>query len=222
MAAADDTAPMDSELDLKQVKAWRSLNWPNRISILRLLLVLPFVLLLLNQRAWPAGRLVAAGIFVGMALSDWIDGLLARKLGARTRLGAILDPLADKALIICAAVALSLPASSVPGTRLPQWVVVTIVGKDLWVIVGFLVVYLATDRLRVQPTLAGKACTFGQLWMVGLTLIAPELNRLGAQAGAWTARGMAWAAAALSLLAAASYTRLGLRFIITEQKPLET
>ncbi len=214
---------MADEAQPKSVRPWGSLSWPNRISILRLLLVAPFVVLLMNQNqpGWGFARHTAVGIFVAMALSDWIDGVLARKLNARTRLGAILDPLADKTLIICAAVLLSLPESSVPSAVLPGWVVVAIVGKDLWVVIGFIVVYLVTDRLHIEPTFAGKLCTFGQIWLVGLTLIAPDLNLLGAQAGSWAAVVMAWVAAALCVLAVVSYLRLGLKFVATGQKPIE-
>ena len=92
-------------------RPWGSLNWPNRISILRLLLVAPFVELLLNindpsWRSW--ARYAALAIFVVMAVSDFLDGMLARKLNIRTRLGALLDPLADKVLIICSVVLLSM------------------------------------------------------------------------------------------------------------------
>lgn len=207
--------------DADKPKVWRSLNWPNRISLLRLVMVAPFSVLLMNQHAWPYARHASLAIFVVVALSDFVDGLLARRLQAKTRLGALLDPLADKALIICAAVLLSLPASAVsPDLRLPNWVVVAIVGKDLWVIAGFLVIYLVTDRFRVHPTALGKACTVGQVTMVAGTLLAPDLNRLGAHLGTRLVACMGWAVAALCVLAAVSYTRLGLSFVVAEQKPL--
>ncbi len=204
-----------------QVKPWGSLSWANRISILRLLMVAPFLILVMNQHDWAPARYCALGIFVGMAISDYLDGVLARRLNQRTRLGAILDPLADKVLIICAVVLLSLPASAVPGARISNWVVVAIVGKDLWVIMGFLVIYLVTDRFRVRPTLAGKAATAGQLIMVGLVLIAPDLNRLSEGVGTQLAKAAGWGVAALSAAAGASYTRLGLRFVAEGQQPLE-
>jgi len=208
-------------LNPAEFKVWRALSWPNRISLLRLLLVAPFVVLLMNQQQYDAARYAAAGIFVFMALSDALDGMLARRLNAKTRLGAILDPLADKTLVICATILLSLPDSSVRGARLPSWVVVCVVGKDLWVTIGFVVIYLVTDRLRTQPTVEGKAATFGQLIMVGFVLIAPELNRLGGDAGTWAANIMSWCVAALCVLAVMSYTRRGLGFITAEQKPLD-
>jgi cardiolipin synthase len=207
----------------EKIRPWRSLNWPNRITILRLMLVAPFVVLVMNQNQprWEAARHAALVIFLVMAVSDLVDGTLARRLNARTRLGAILDPLADKALIICSVVLLSLPRSAVPGAQLPDWVVVVIVGKDLWVIVGFLVICLVTDRFRIQPTGVGKACMDAQLIMVMLVLLAPELNRLAEGLGARLAGVASWTAAAISVLAVISYTRLGLGFIAEGAKPLE-
>jgi len=209
-------------------RTWAALNWPNRISIFRFLLTLPFVLLLMNQHDWHWGqwywgRHAALGVFVVMAASDLLDGLLARRLDLRTRLGAILDPLADKTLIICSVLLLAWDRAAVPGHKLPNWVVIAVVGKDLWVIGGFLVVYLVTDRFRIRPTLAGKAATFGQLVMVTGVLLSPDLDKLGAgvPVGSYLVTFTTWAVAALSVLAIISYTRLGLRFVVEEEKPLD-
>ena len=190
--------------------------------MLRLLLVVPFIVLLINHGDWgePA-RHGALAIFLVMAVSDLLDGVLARRLSQRTRLGAILDPLADKVLIICSVVLLSLEGSAVPQARISNWVVVLIVGKDLWVIVGFIVIYLVTDRFRVHPTLAGKAATFAQVVMVGLVLLAPDVNRLWRRVGSHLAMAVSWIVAALSIAAMVSYTRLGLSFVAEGQKPLE-
>ncbi len=209
-------------MNVTDVKPWGSLSWPNRISLLRLLLVGPLMVLLMNQHRYgPPARYAALAIFIVTSLSDYLDGVLARRLDARTRLGAILDPLADKTLIICSVVLLSLEESAVPDARIPNYVVVAIVGKDLWVMAGFLVIYLVTDRLRVQATRTGKACTFGQLFMVGFVLIAPDLNALMGGLGTWVAMAASWGAGGLSVFAVISYTRLGLSFVAEEEKPLE-
>jgi len=195
------------------IRPWAYLSWPNRLTMLRLLLVAPFVVLMKHQQVRPPLRHLALGIFLFMALSDLVDGFLARRLGSSGRLGAILDPLADKALIVCAAILLSLEHSHVRGARLPDWVVVMIVGKDLWVVVGFIVVFLLTGKVRVMPTLPGKMCTCGQLVMVTAVLLSPDLNALGPPIGTWLARGLWWSVGGLCLLAAVSYTRLGLAFV---------
>jgi len=192
---------------------WAYLSWPNRITLLRLVLVAPFVVLMLHQQQHMAYRYVALGIFLAMAGSDAIDGIAARRMGHASRLGAILDPLADKTLIICAAVLLALPGSKVTAAPLPRWVAVMIIGKDLWVLVGFVVVFLLTGKVRVRPTGSGKLCTVAQLVMVSAILISPDLNRLGLRAGFQLARATWFAAAALCLMAVVSYTLLGLSFL---------
>lgn len=200
---------------------WRLLSWPNRISMFRLLLVAPFVLLLLHQQDIPGARYGAMVIFAIMSLSDYLDGMLARRMNCKTRLGAILDPLADKIMIICAVLILSQVHPDAPEAKLPAWLVVAVVGKDLWVTIGFIVTFLVTDRFRNLPVFWGKVSTLGQSVMIGLTLLAPELNRLRPQLGEWTVLGMSILVAGLCVLAAISYTRLGLSFIVTEEKPLD-
>ncbi len=210
-------------------RPWGSLNWPNRISLMRLLLVAPFVALLLNQHDWPWARHASLWIFVVMAASDFADGVIARRMGLKTRLGAILDPLADKVLIICSVVLLSIhdyaprmaAGDQNPVFEIPKWVAVAVVGKDLWVILGTVVVYLVTDRLRVYPTWAGKISTVVQLAMVICVLLVPDLESFRAGLGVTLAWALCWLVAAMAVAAVVSYTRLGLSFIAHEQKPLD-
>lgn len=209
---------------------WRALNWPNRITLLRLLLVAPFVVALLHLRQYePVARYVAMGIFIVMAASDFADGILARRLNQRTRLGAILDPLADKVMIVCATVLLALPNSSVQGAMLPKWLVVAVVAKDLWAIIGFVVVYLVTDRLCDTATRTGKSSTAAQLAMVTVVLLSPEINRLvpwlsplGRPLGWWTMMASALTVTTLCVLAVMSYTRQGMAMVAMGAKPLES
>lgn len=196
---------------------WRNLSWPNRISLLRLLAVPPFVVLLLNQAEWPGARYAAMGVFLAMGLSDALDGYLARRSGQVTRLGSILDPLADKVLITCSAILLATGWAAVPGARLHNWVAVAIVGKDLWVVLGFLVLHLVTGHVKVRPTRAGKLCTLGQIVMVAGVLLAPDLNRLGYGVGSRLADGLGWGAVVLCVLAIGSYTRLGLAMLMQHE-----
>jgi cardiolipin synthase len=202
---------------VKFLAVWRYLNWPNRISLLRLLLVPPFVVLMLHHRQQAGFRHAALGIFLVMALSDLIDGHLARRFGLRSRLGAILDPLADKTLIICAAVLLALDRSAVETATLPDWVVVMIVGKDLWVIVGFALLFVMTGKAHVRPTVPGKLCTVGQLAMVTAILASPDLNRLGGQLGFHLAQALWWTVAVLCVLAVLAYTREGVSFMAVSE-----
>ncbi len=202
------------------MKVWRSLNWPNRISIARLLFVPPFVVVLLNLQDWSWARYAALGIIVLMGLSDFIDGQLARRLNERTRLGALLDPLADKVLIISAVICLSFE-SAAGAFVLPNWLVVAVVGKDLWVIMGFFVVYLVTDRFRVHPEAFGKAATACQLLLVVTVLLVPELNAARDALGNTLAMWLCYIVVGLSIASIIGYTRIGLHYVHTEQKPLD-
>ena len=141
----------------------------------RIVLIWPFVLCLLNLQTWGWARHAALGLFGLMAISDGLDGYLARRLNAHTLLGKFLDPLADKLLISATVVILGVPHTAIPGKVLPNWVVVAAVGKDLLVFAGFVVIYLITHQVFIQPRPAGKACTTLQFAMLVAMLLWPDL-----------------------------------------------
>ena len=125
------------------------LNWANRVTIVRMLLIAPFVSLMLkiNDPAISHGmryaaRYAAFAIFMCMAASDAIDGFLARVRGQVTKLGSFLDPTADKLLITCACLLLASERAGVGGFLLPPTVVVVILAKDIMLLVGFVIIYL--------------------------------------------------------------------------------
>ncbi len=192
------------------------LGWPNRITIGRMLLIGPFVVCLLNQnqpgREWL--RWLAIGVFALMAISDFLDGYLARRLDELTDLGKFLDPLADKLLITTAVVILCTTGVSMPGAdggtlRLPNWVAVAAIGKDLIVCVGFGVILLVTGKPHIEARLLGKLCTTVQLVLVLAMLVAADMP-------AWFAHlpKTLWiAATALAAAAALDYLRQGTRHL---------
>jgi len=193
-----------------RLKPWSYLTWPNRITMMRFLLVPPFVVIMQHQQSDKLYRYAATGLFSIMALSDLLDGFLARRLRCQTKLGAILDPLADKALMICAAILLSLPHSAVVGNKLPDWVVIMIVGKDLWIITWFIITFMLTGRTWLAPSKSSKLCTAVQAVMIIIILVSPELNRLIEMLGNHLTHVLWWMTAVLCVLAATSYTRMGL------------
>ncbi len=192
--------------------AW--LNWPNRITITRIVLVVPFDICLLNLNdPWSGWRYSALMLFVLMGLSDALDGFLARRLGETTPLGRYLDPVGDKLLITSAVILLSIEATAVPGFRLPSWVPVIAIGKDVLTVIGFLVVFAATGQFFVQPRILGKACTMIQLLMIGFGLAAPNMP-------VWLNRRwpiLWWLASGAAIVALADYGRLGVRFASQHQ-----
>jgi cardiolipin synthase len=195
------------------------LSWPTRITLVRIFLIVPFVDCMLSTHdpgLTEAGqrllRHAAVGLFFLMAISDAIDGYWARHRQQITKLGAFLDPLADKLLITCASLLLVSQRGHVEGFLLPMTVVVLIIGKDILITLGFLVMYLITSHLHIVPVLAGKLATALQLSMVTAVLVAPDLVQVipgyrGFVHVLW------WSAAAAAVVAALVYIRNGSRYI---------
>jgi CDP-diacylglycerol--glycerol-3-phosphate 3-phosphatidyltransferase len=195
------------------------LSWATRITLLRIFMIVPFVACMLNindpglsSSLQTALRYVATTIFFLMALSDVLDGYLARRRHAVTLLGTFLDPVADKLLITCACLLLVSERGHVEGFLLPPTVVVLIIGKDLFLILGFVIVYLITSRTHVAPVLVGKVATGLQLSMVASVLLAPEISRL-IPFWVWVLRVLWWSAAGTAILATLIYIRNGSRYI---------
>ncbi len=192
-----------------------NLGWPNRITITRMLLIGPFVVCLLNLgepgHAW--FRWCAVLIFSVIAISDMLDGYLARKLHQESDLGKFLDPLADKILITSAVLILTVigvrsPDDS-PALILPSWVAVAAIGKDLIVCIGFAVIYLITGKAFINARLLGKSCTTVQLILVLAMLLHCDLpdGLSGLPRILW------WLATLLAGGAALDYLRLGSRHL---------
>ena len=195
------------------------LSWASRITILRILLIIPFVSFMLkindtelSEILRNAIRYVSTVIFLTMAVSDVIDGYLARRKKQITKLGAFLDPLADKLLMTCACLLLASQRGHVGDFLLPPTVVVLIIGKDLFLLIGFVIVYLITLQIRIAPVFIGKLATALQLSMVAGILIAPEVS--GVLPGwIWFLRFLWWSAASTAILTTLIYIRNGSRYI---------
>jgi len=186
------------------------LNWPNRITLSRMLMVPGFVILVLNIHRWWFLRYAAVGLFVLMALADAADGMLARRLNQATRLGSFLDPIADKLLLITAFVLLAV--HGVVGSWLtwpiPDWLVVAVISRDVFILVGCAVVYFWSGTLRIAPTRMGKLTTAAQMALVLATLVAPDVP---AHVSA-PALAVLWAAVgALTVGSWLGYIRVGIR-----------
>ena len=132
----------------------------NKISIGRILLVPVFVVEVLYyaQEGAEIHRWLAVICFAVASISDGIDGYIARRYNQRSELGAILDPLGDKLLLVAGIVLLSLKNEPyLP--RLPLWLGVTVVSRDLFLLMGTVVIKHVCDRVRVRPIWVGKVAT---------------------------------------------------------------
>jgi cardiolipin synthase len=131
----------------------RNLTLANQLTILRIVLIPAFVLLVLY------GQLGAALlVFVTAGVTDALDGLIARRAGQRTSLGAWLDPMADKLLLVTTFVVLTHPA--IPLTNhLPLWLTVLVISRDIVIVGVVAIVNLAVGPRTFRPSIWGKLTT---------------------------------------------------------------
>jgi CDP-diacylglycerol--glycerol-3-phosphate 3-phosphatidyltransferase len=210
----------------------KRLNWANRITVLRILLIAPFVICILKindprltETTQAIARYFALLFFTIMAISDGVDGYLARKKGQITRLGSFLDPMADKLLMAVTCLLLATERGSINGIRLPQAVAVIIIGKDMLLLLRFMIVHFVTLNTeivpKIKPVKIGKAATALQLLMVIFILIAPEVIRIF-PGWIWFLRVLWWSAAGTAVIATLIYIREGSKYIEAyEQKDNE-
>jgi cardiolipin synthase len=137
----------------------RNVNLPNILTALRILLV-PAITGLILQKHYG----IALLFFVCAALSDCLDGFIARRFDMRTRLGALLDPLADKLMVVASVLALFRLG------LLPGWLVIAIVCRDIVISAGAVAWRLKIGRIEMAPSITSKVNTFMQVTMIFLVL----------------------------------------------------
>lgn len=136
----------------------------NKVTIGRILLIPFFVVEVLYYRrtGYETHRLLAIVAFATAAICDGVDGYIARRYNQRSELGAILDPLADKLLLISGIVLFSL--SNAHLGSIPPWLTVTIIGRDLLLLIGLAVIQMMVGKVKVWPRFLGKVATVLQMF----------------------------------------------------------
>lgn len=170
----------------------RAASLPNLITLARALLV-PVVFWLLVT-----GRTQAAfALFVLAGISDAVDGFLAKRYGWQTTLGAYLDPLADKLLIVSIFVALGVLG------ELPSWIVIAVVSRDILIVLAVLLSWLLGRPMRIQPSRVSKANTTSQI-VLAAAVLADEAYGLGLD---WLRMLLIWLTAGLTMASLALYAK---------------
>ena len=138
------------------------LNLPNFLTLLRIIAI-PIFLIFLTD-----GRVGAALVtFVLAGITDSVDGAIARLTNTRTTLGAYMDPLADKMLILSAFVVLALMGA------VPHWLTVVVISRDVIILIGYLTLFLLTQQLmEIRPSAISKAATFLHLVTLSAVLLS--------------------------------------------------
>lgn len=173
------------------------MNLPNYITLFRVILI-PFFINLMIYGYYREALLV----FVAAGVTDALDGMIARLTGKKTELGAFLDPMADKLLILSAFLTLVLLG------RLPVWLVIIVVSRDAILAMGSLIIYVMTHRLKLQPSLIGKLTTLMQLVVVTLSLV---LMIYGNETRVMTI--LQWTTAGVTIASGMQYVLRGIKMI---------
>ncbi len=170
----------------------RAANLPNLITLGRALLVPVVFWLVVSNKAQ-----AAFGVFLLAGVSDAVDGYLAKRFGWQTTLGAYLDPLADKLLIVSIFVALGVLG------ELPSWIVIAVVSRDILIVLGVVLSWLLGQPVQIKPSLVSKANTTVQIGLAALVL-ADEGFHLGLDG---VRHALVWLTAALTMASLALYAR---------------
>lgn len=141
---------------------YNNLNVANFLTISRVIAV-PFFIVALSYRH----NGTALAIFVACGLTDGLDGFIARTWHQRTDIGAFLDPLADKLLLTSSFITLALV--DLPNT-IPFWLIVTVISRDIIILIGVAVLFMLGTNITIAPTKIGKLTTFLQITLIILVL----------------------------------------------------
>jgi CDP-diacylglycerol--glycerol-3-phosphate 3-phosphatidyltransferase/cardiolipin synthase len=182
------------------------MTWATRITILRIVLIPVFVWLMVEYgdtaaagHAEDGWRYGAIAVFVFASLSDALDGYLARHWNQRSNLGALLDPIADKLLLLAVLITFGI----LPPRYFPLWFTVIILSRDALLLLGYFVLRHFRHSIEIKPHWSGKLSTF----LVFLAIAAVLF-----QAGPWVARLCALGGF-FALVSTAVYVRRGLQLL---------
>jgi cardiolipin synthase len=174
-----------------------SINIPNILTVIRILLTPLFVIFLLKNLIHPA--LI---VFTVAAVSDGLDGLLARYFNQYSILGAYLDPIADKLLLASAYVSLAVLKI------IPAWLAVIVLSRDILIVTGIAVFALSDIQIEIKPSLVSKWTTVSQLLTIFLVLLDPNIQGIYL-----TKILLFWITACLTITSGLHYVFLGLNIL---------
>ncbi len=142
------------------------MNLANRITITRIIITPLFI------AAVAYGRMdIALILFAAAVISDGLDGFVARSMHQKTSIGTILDPVADKILLISAFICLTLTKSIPGGLRLPPYVLIVVISRDAIIVLGSMLIHVIRGEVKISPSFWGKFTTFFQMMTVVSVLI---------------------------------------------------
>ncbi len=151
-----------------------------KITVIRIILVPVFAVLAISYgRSVSSGaplehlRWAAVAVFIVAAASDGVDGWIARRFDQCSKLGAFLDPIADKALVLTAIIILSIVEWGSPGWRLPLWFTALVIVRDSVILAGIRFLNHENHEVWIRPHWSGKVCTFSLFYVLGWMMLGP-------------------------------------------------
>jgi cardiolipin synthase len=140
-------------------------TFANQLTLLRMLLIPAFIALIVEgERGW------ALTVFAIAGITDGLDGLIARRSGQKTTLGAWLDPMADKLMLTSSFVVLTIPGLGL-ANRLPFWLTALVISRDVGIVITVAIVNLAVGRRTFHPTIYGKSATVIYIVTVSMAML---------------------------------------------------
>lgn len=173
------------------------MNIPNLLTLCRILLT-PILVILLIRHDYAK----ALFVFAAAGVSDALDGAIARLMKQKTRIGAILDPIADKLLLASSYITLAVTGA------VPEWLAVTVISRDVIILFGVLILILFQGGVEIRPTVLSKCTTLVQLATIFLVLVH--------LAAGWDGKLLVpafWAAGLFTLASGLHYMYKGIIFL---------
>jgi cardiolipin synthase len=188
-----------------------TLTAANQMTLLRMLLIPAFVILVVYEHlGW------ALVVFAVAGATDALDGLLARRAGQRTSLGAWLDPMADKLLLVTTFVVLTVPGLGLTN-RFPLWLTILIISRDVVIVLTVAIVNLAIGPRTFRPSVYGKTAT---ATYIVTAIIAMLFNYRGYHSRVFDV--FVWASLVITLISGLHYIWHARRFIDVPHPPITT
>jgi cardiolipin synthase len=172
------------------------LNIPNTLTIGRIVIIPVFLTAVIYKRYDYAFYL-----FIVAAITDLLDGLFARLKDQRTSLGMFLDPLADKFLIVTSIIILSVYG------WIPKWLAITVISRDIIVVIGWFLLYLVSGTAKVEPSLLGRAT----IWVQSIFIAYVLMNMTFLSLPAVYKPVFQWITAGITIISGLHYVYRGLK-----------
>ena len=174
-----------------------ALNIPNLITVIRITLVPLFVYLLLKDQ-----YVAALLVFTSAGASDALDGFIARYYNQRTILGAYLDPIADKLLLMAAYVTMAILE------LVPEWLTVMVISRDVMICTGIAILTYTKIEFEVRPSIVSKFTTFAQIATIFVSLLSTSFSAVDI-----IEPSLFWTTAILTIVSGLHYVYKGMRIL---------